>query len=52
LEEELPDVQLFSVSMVDDYFVDIVEFLSSGMAPSHYTVAQKKSWWSKHNIIN
>lgn len=28
--------------MVDEYFADIVEFLSLGMAPAHYTVAQKK----------
>jgi hypothetical protein len=28
--------------MVDDYFADIVEFLSTGMAPSEMTVAQKK----------
>jgi len=42
LEDELPDAQLFSVSMVDEYFVDIVDFLSSGMAPTHCTIAQKK----------
>jgi len=39
LEEGLPKAQLFSVSMVDDYFVDIVEFLSSRVAPTHYTIA-------------
>jgi len=42
LEEGLPDAQLFSVSMVDDYFFDMAEFLSSGMALAHYIVAQKK----------
>ena len=28
LEDELPDAQLFSVSMVDEYFANIVDFLS------------------------
>jgi hypothetical protein len=28
--------------MVDDYFSDIVEFLSTGMDPSKMTIAQKK----------
>jgi hypothetical protein len=28
--------------MVDDYFSDIVQFLSTGMAPSDMMVAQKK----------
>jgi hypothetical protein len=36
------DAQLFAVKMVDDYFADIVQFLSTGMAPSDMTVAQKK----------
>lgn len=42
LEEGFPDAQLYAVSMVDDYFLDIDEFLSGGKAPDHYTVAQKK----------
>jgi len=42
LEEGLPDAQLFTVHMVDDYFFDIAEFLSIGKAPEHYTVEQKK----------
>lgn len=42
LDEGLPDAQLFSISIVDDYFSDIVEFLSSRMAPTHYTVSHKK----------
>jgi hypothetical protein len=28
--------------MVDDYFVDIVQFLSIGVAPPDFTVVQKK----------
>jgi len=42
LEDELPNAQLFSVSMVDEYFADIVDFLTSSMEPTHYTIAQKK----------
>jgi hypothetical protein len=42
LDDSLPDAHLFAVQMVDDYFTDIVQFLSTGMAPSDMTVAQKK----------
>jgi len=28
--------------MVDDYFVDIVQFLNTGVAPIEYTIAHKK----------
>jgi hypothetical protein len=42
LDDNFPDAQLFTVRMVDDYFVDIVEFLHTGLAPSNMTVAQKK----------
>jgi hypothetical protein len=42
LDDNLPDAQLFAVKMVDDYFSDIVQFLSTGMAPSEMTVVQKK----------
>jgi hypothetical protein len=39
LDDNLPDAQLFAVKMVDDYFSDIMQFLSTGMAPSDMTVA-------------
>jgi hypothetical protein len=39
LDEKLPDAQLFAVKMVDDYFEDIMQFLSIGMAPLDMTVA-------------
>jgi len=42
LEDGLPDAQLFSVKMVDNYFEDIVEFLAISIAPGHFIVAQKK----------
>jgi hypothetical protein len=42
LDEILSDAHLFAVKMVDDYFADIGNFLSIGMAPSDMTVAHKK----------
>jgi hypothetical protein len=39
LDDNLPNAQLFIVKMVDDYFLDIVQFLSTRMAPSDMTVA-------------
>ena len=42
LDDNFPDVQLFAVRMVDDYFTEIVEFLNTSVAPSGMTVAKKK----------
>jgi len=42
LDGNIPDAQLFAVKMVDDYFLEIVEFLSTQMAPLETKVAQKK----------
>jgi hypothetical protein len=42
IDDNLLDVHLFAVKMVDDYFTDIVRFLSTGMAMLDMTVAQKK----------
>ena len=42
LDESLLDAQLFSIQMVDDYCQDIVQFLSTGFAPSEMTTQQKK----------
>jgi hypothetical protein len=41
LDEILLDAQLFLVKMVDDYFVDIIQFLSTGMPPSDMIFVQK-----------
>jgi hypothetical protein len=41
-DDNLPYAQLFAVKMMDNYFLDIVQFLSTGMAPSDMTVMQKK----------
>ena len=42
LEDTLPDAQLLVISNIDDPFTEIVEFLSTGMAPREYTFLQKK----------
>ena len=43
LDEGLPDAQLFSIQMVDEYFQDIVQYLSTSFAPSEMSTQQKKS---------
>ena len=42
LEDSLPDAQLFSIQIIDDYFVDIIEFLTAGSAPAEYSEKQRK----------
>jgi hypothetical protein len=42
LEDTLPDAQLLPIRNIDDYFAEIVQFLSIGMTPSEYTITQKK----------
>jgi hypothetical protein len=44
-EEEptsLEDAQLLAIRKIDDHFAEIVQFLSTGMTPSEYTIPQKK----------
>jgi hypothetical protein len=38
LEDTLPDAQLLAIRNIDDHFIDIVQFLSTGMAPAEYTI--------------
>ena len=38
----MPDAQLFSVQTVDDYYKEIIDFLTIGIAPTEYSVQQKK----------
>jgi hypothetical protein len=52
LEDNFPDAQLFSVQIADEYFADIIEFLSTRFAPREFTTAQKKIWWSELQIIS
>jgi hypothetical protein len=42
LEDTLLDAQLLAIRKIDDHFTEIVQFLSTGMAPSNYTIIQKK----------
>ena len=42
LEDALLDAQLLAIRKIDDHFTKIVQFLSTGMAPSEYTITQKK----------
>ena len=37
LEDNLPDAQLFSIQITDDYFRDIIEFLMTGTTPEEFT---------------
>ena len=42
LEDNLPDMQLFAVTMVDKMFEAMIHLLSTGYAPEGSTTAQKK----------
>jgi hypothetical protein len=42
LEDTLPNAQLLAIKKVDDHFIQIVQFLSTEMAPNEYTNFQKK----------
>ena len=42
LEDTLSDAHLLAIRKIDDHFTEIVQFLSTGMARSEYTIPQKK----------
>jgi hypothetical protein len=42
LEDTLSDAQMLAIRNIDDHFAEIVQFLSTGMAPSEYTIPKKK----------
>jgi hypothetical protein len=42
LEDTLLDARLLAIRNIDDHFSEIVQFLSTRMAPSEYKVTQKK----------
>ena len=42
LEDNLPNAQLFSIQVADDYFADITKFLVIGNAPVEYSEKQRK----------
>jgi hypothetical protein len=43
LEDNFLDTWLFSVQIVDEYFTDIMQYLSIGTAPQEYNITQKKN---------
>jgi hypothetical protein len=43
LEEHFPDAQLFSIQVADEYFADIIQYLSIGTVPQEFNTAQKKN---------
>ena len=42
LKDSMPDAQLFSIHIADDYFADIIKFLITGNAPAEYSEKQRK----------
>lgn len=42
IEDDILDAQLFAIRIANDHFADIIQFLTTGMAPSEYTTQQKK----------
>jgi hypothetical protein len=43
IEETFPDAQLFLVQVVDEYFTNIIQYLSTGTAPQEFNTTQKKN---------
>ena len=42
VHDSLPDAQLFSIQITDEYYADIIHFLTTGWAPVEFTKQQKK----------
>ena len=42
LKDSLPDAQLFAITMFDDHYRDIIQFLSTRYAPKWFSITQKK----------
>jgi hypothetical protein len=43
LEDKFPDANLFSVQVADEYFADIIQYLSTGTGPQEFNTTQKKN---------
>jgi hypothetical protein len=43
LEENFPDAKLFSIQIDNEYFVDIIEYLSTGIVPQEFNIVQNKN---------
>jgi hypothetical protein len=44
LEDNFPDAQLFSVHVADEYFIDIIEYLSTGLHHKSLSLRRRKIW--------
>jgi hypothetical protein len=42
-EDNFPNAQLFSVQVANEYFVDIIEYLSTRIVPQEFSTMQKKN---------
>jgi hypothetical protein len=47
LEDNFPNAQLFLVQVADEYFADIIDFLSTGLAPREFNTVQKNNLVAK-----
>jgi hypothetical protein len=43
IEDKFPNAQLFSVQVVDEYFAEIIQYLSIGTIPQEFNTTQKKN---------
>ena len=42
IEDDLPDVQLFRINMVDEYYDQIIQFFPTGTTTKDLTTSEKK----------
>ena len=42
IDDAFPNVQLFQVDVIDDHYVPIIHFLSTGVSPADMSNSQKK----------
>jgi hypothetical protein len=52
LDDSFPDAQLFAVRMVDDYFLDIIQFLNTGMDPYEMTCSTEETTGSESSKLS
>jgi hypothetical protein len=43
LEDNFPYARLFSIHVADEYFANIIEYLSTWVSPREFSIAQKKN---------
>ena len=42
VEDSFPDENLFAISIVNPWYVDLANYLSTGRTPPHFTTKEKK----------